>query len=119
MNSLRLMFFLWLNYTMPIENQIYLISSYLFIVALSDRQTDRYFIDRKKVNPDLFVIEIEICTCIYNIENHHGMPIIISYIDSIMPYPKMDSVVTALIILYSDNIMLYAYMSYHSIIMVL
>ena len=24
----------------------------------SDRQTDRYFIDRKKVNPDLFVIEI-------------------------------------------------------------
>ena len=22
------------------------------------RQTDRYFIDRKKVNPDLFVIEI-------------------------------------------------------------
>ena len=27
-------------------------------------QTDRYFIDRKKVNPDLFVIEIEICTCI-------------------------------------------------------
>ena len=30
------------------------------------RQTDRYFIDRKKVNPDLFVIEIEICTCIYN-----------------------------------------------------
>ena len=70
---------------MPIENQIYLISSYLFIVALS----------------------------------HHGMPIIIAYIDSIMPYPKMDSVVTALIILYSDNIMLYAYMSYHSIIMVL
>ena len=34
-----------------------------------DRQTDRYFIDRKKVNPDLFVIEIEICTCIYNIVN--------------------------------------------------
>ena len=33
------------------------------------RQTDRYFIDRKKVNPDLFVIEIEICTCIYNIVN--------------------------------------------------
>ena len=32
-------------------------------------QTDRYFIDRKKVNPDLFVIEIEICTCIYNIVN--------------------------------------------------
>ena len=35
----------------------------------STRQTDRYFIDRKKVNPDLFVIEIEICTCIYNIVN--------------------------------------------------
>ena len=33
------------------------------------RQTDKYFIDRKKVNPDLFVIEIEICTCIYNIVN--------------------------------------------------
>ena len=32
-------------------------------------QTDRYFIDRKKVNPDLFVIEIDICTCIYNIVN--------------------------------------------------
>ena len=33
-------------------------------------QTDRYFIDRKKVNPDLFVIEIrEICTCIYTIVN--------------------------------------------------
>ena len=38
-----------------------LISSY--------RQTDRYFIDRKKVIPDLFVIEIEICTSIYNIVN--------------------------------------------------
>ena len=37
--------------------------------GLPDRQTDRYFIDRKKVNPDLFVIEIEICTCIYNIVN--------------------------------------------------
>ena len=24
----------------------------------TNRQTDRYFIDRKKVNPDLFVIEI-------------------------------------------------------------
>ena len=35
----------------------------------TDRQTDRYFIDRKKVNPDLFVIEIEICTCMYNIVN--------------------------------------------------
>ena len=35
----------------------------------TDRQTDRYFIDRKKVNPDLFVIELEICTCIYNIVN--------------------------------------------------
>ena len=33
------------------------------------RQTDRYFIDRQKVNPDLFVIELEICTCIYNIVN--------------------------------------------------
>ena len=38
-------------------------------VEVIDRQTDRYFIDRKKVNPDLFVIEIEICTCIYNIGN--------------------------------------------------
>ena len=37
--------------------------------GVEDRQTDRYFIDRKKVNPDLFVIEIEICTCIYNIVN--------------------------------------------------
>ena len=36
---------------------------------LGTRQTDRYFIDRKKVNPDLFVIELEICTCIYNIVN--------------------------------------------------
>ena len=35
-----------------------------------DRQTDRYFIDRKKVNSDLFVIEIrDICTYIYNIVN--------------------------------------------------
>ena len=25
--------------------------------SITDRQTDRYFIDRKKVNPDLFVIE--------------------------------------------------------------
>ena len=34
------------------------------------RQTDRYVIDRKKVNPDLFVIEIRvICTSIYNIVN--------------------------------------------------
>ena len=33
-------------------------------------QTDRYFIDRKKVNPDIIVIEIrEICTPIYNIGN--------------------------------------------------
>ena len=32
---------------------------------LNHRQTDIYFIDRKKVNPDLFVIEIEICTCRY------------------------------------------------------
>ena len=37
--------------------------------TIPDRQTDRYFIDRKKVNPDLFVIELEICTCIYNIVN--------------------------------------------------
>ena len=36
----------------------------------TDGQTDSYFIDRKKVNPDLFVIEIrEICTSIYNIGN--------------------------------------------------
>ena len=40
-----------------------------FFNEVPDRQTDRYFIDRKKVNPDLFVIEIEICTCIYNIVN--------------------------------------------------
>ena len=38
-------------------------------MKINHRQTDRYFIDRKKVNPDLFVIEIEICTCIYNIVN--------------------------------------------------
>ena len=55
--------------------------------GFSDRQTDRYFIDRKKVNPDLFVIEIEICTCIYNIvnllksyDNIHSM----TYINKIM-----------------------------------
>ena len=49
--------------------------------------TDRYFIDRKKVNPDLFVIEIEICTSIYNIvnllksyDNIHSM----TYINKIM-----------------------------------
>ena len=54
---------------------------------VSDRQTDRYFIDRKKVNPDLFVIELEICTCIYNIvnllksyDNIHSM----TYITTIM-----------------------------------
>ena len=54
---------------------------------LPDRETDRYFIDRKKVNPDLFVIEIEICTCIYNIlhllksyDNIHSM----TYITKIM-----------------------------------
>ena len=35
--------------------------------CITDR--DRYFIGRKKVNPDLFVIEIEIFTCIYNIVN--------------------------------------------------
>ena len=33
-----------------------------------DRQTDILLTERK-VNPDLFVIEIEICTCIYNIVN--------------------------------------------------
>ena len=27
-------------------------------MSMTDRQRDRYFIDRKKVNPDLFVIEI-------------------------------------------------------------
>ena len=27
-------------------------------IKTTDGQTDRYFIDRKKVNPDLFVIEI-------------------------------------------------------------
>ena len=52
-------------------------------------QTDRYFIDRKKINPDLFVIEKEreICTCIYNIvyllksfDNIHSM----TYITKIM-----------------------------------
>ena len=52
-------------------------------------QTDRYFIDRKKVNPNLFVIEIEICTCrpMYNIfnllksyDNIHSM----TYITKIM-----------------------------------
>ena len=43
---------------------------YLFLFFnLFCYQTDRYFIDRKKVNPDLFVIELEICTCIYNIVN--------------------------------------------------
>ena len=37
---------------------------------MSHRQTDRYFIDRKKVNPDLFVIEIrEISVHIYKIVN--------------------------------------------------
>ena len=41
----------------------------MHLYGSTDRQTDRYFIDRKKVNPDLFVIEIEICTCIYNIVN--------------------------------------------------
>ena len=42
-------------------------------ICIPDRQTDRYFIDRKKVNPDLFVIEIrEICTSIYNIVNLWG-----------------------------------------------
>ena len=53
----------------------------------SYRQTDRYFIDRKKVNPDLFVIVMEICTCIYNIvnllksyDNIHSM----TYINKIM-----------------------------------
>ena len=35
-----------------------LVKSYLFNCTLITRQTDRYFIDRKKVNPDLFVIEI-------------------------------------------------------------
>ena len=39
------------------------------MTIFDNRQTDRYFIDRKKVNPDLFVIELEICTCIYNIVN--------------------------------------------------
>ena len=30
----------------------------MHVVGNTDRQTDRYFIDRKKVNPDLFIIEI-------------------------------------------------------------
>ena len=53
----------------------YLLYDILHIVCrlvnqkINDRQTDRYFIDRKKDNPDLFVIELEICTCIYNIVN--------------------------------------------------
>ena len=37
------------------------------------RQTGRYFIDRKKVITDLFVIdhrnERDICTCIYNVQD--------------------------------------------------
>ena len=37
------------------------------VLIFTDRQI---FFCRKKVNPDLFVIEIrEICTCIYNIVN--------------------------------------------------
>ena len=40
------------------------------LLSSNHRQTERYLIDRKKVNPDLFVIEIrEICTSIYNIVN--------------------------------------------------
>ena len=35
--------------------------------GLCDTDRQIFFSDRKKVNPDLFVIEIEICTCIYNI----------------------------------------------------
>ena len=47
----------------------YFIDSKEVITDLFVIQTDRYFIDSKKVNPDLFVIELEICTCIYNIVN--------------------------------------------------
>ena len=40
--------------------QKYLLPSIILKSALlyQDRQTDRYFIDRKKLNSDLFVIEI-------------------------------------------------------------
>ena len=31
---------------------------YIYIGLLPERETDRYFIDRKKVNPNLFVMEI-------------------------------------------------------------
>ena len=56
---------------MPSEVAISVRWNVIFVnnVFIWDRQTDRYFIDRKKVNPDLFVIELEICTCIYNIVN--------------------------------------------------
>ena len=37
--------------------QLYIPTIVRFVVTQTDRQTDRYFIDRKKVNPDLFVIE--------------------------------------------------------------
>ena len=45
----------------------------VFTDRQTDRQTERYFIDRKKVITDLFIIEIrdirDICICIYKIVN--------------------------------------------------
>ena len=59
----------WLLLTYLAVSIVLMITQYSVNIKRIDRQTDRYFIDRKKVNPDLFVIEIEICTCIYNIVN--------------------------------------------------
>ena len=54
---------------MVVLNAILFIADILDTLCFGTDITDRYFIDRKKVNPDLFAIEIEICTCIYNIVN--------------------------------------------------
>ena len=56
------------------------------IYSTVQRQTDRYFIDRKKVNPDLFVIEIReryvhvYTTLLIAYDNIHSM----TYITKIM-----------------------------------
>ena len=52
----------WSNFNPTLGQQVSCwLDSYSKILglnAMTDRQTDIYFIDRKKVNPDLFVIEI-------------------------------------------------------------
>ena len=63
----------------------------MHVVGNTDRQTDRYFIDRKKVNQDLFVIEITerdmynpcICNIVNLLKSYHNIHSM-TYITKIM-----------------------------------